>query len=281
MEIDDNNVKYMGLDDLLDASKIKLLSGWINDNQKKLVSAANEYEEHDRQLQHFMYDIVGMFRSLTKMDKEDQKRILSGSTNPGALFHNHLHVDIFGLLKGRHRVEMPVERKGRPMPDLIIDGVRADVKTVPASSKDRDQLLKDCIVTIRMMFKKEDERGQVGERGTFFVGFWSSYVAIVISLAYQKFKSHKIFGGTVLSRGKPEFAAGKVIFVLPTGKAFVNDYLAVDRSGALDMLEWIRDEALPRIREMPEIGDMVMLRSYEGFPFCVAGSDPSVYLKIR
>lgn len=281
LDIDKINVKYIVLDDLLSTGKIKRLSMWINGNQEKLVSAANEYEEYDRQLYHFMYDMIGMFRSLSRLSKEDQEWMLSGSTNPRALFHNHLHADIFGLLKGRHRVEMPVERKGRPMPDLIIDGVRADVKTVLASSKDRDQLLKDCIVTIRMMFKKEDERGQVGERGTFFVGFWSSYVAIVISLAYQKFKSHKIFGETVLSRGKPEFAAGKVIFVLPTGKAFVNDYLAVDRSGAMGMLKWIQDEGFPRIRGMPEIADMIMLRSYGGFPFCIAGTSPSFYFKIR
>ena len=281
LDIDKINVKYIVLDDLLSTGKIKRLSMWINGNQEKLVSAANEYEEYDRQLYHFMYDMIGMFRSLSRLSKEDQERMLSGSTNPRALFHNHLHADILRLLQGRYRVEVPVERIGRPMPDLMVDGISTDVKTILVNSKDRDQLLRGCIRAMRKNLKKEDRRSQVGVLGTFFVGFWSSYVATVIFLAYKKFKSHKIFNGVKLSRRTPEFSAGKVIFVLPTGKAFVNDYLAVDRSGAMGMLKWIQDEGFPRIRGMPEIADMIMLRSYGGFPFCIAGTSPSFYFKIR
>ncbi len=83
---------------------------------------------------------------------------------------------------------------------------------------------------MKKILDDELAHSQVGDKGTFFIGVWSGFVASVIFSVINKFHSNSALQKISISETIPKFEPNKIIFVLPTEVAFKNCYITMDKN---------------------------------------------------
>lgn len=199
---------------------------WIKGNKDLLLKIANEYEQYNRQTYHFMYDLVCLFKNI---ESHSELRVLLQEIRSGPeLFHNRIQAELYHFYEINNvPVELfPVLEGSLRKPDLNVDGILLDVKTILITSgADKDKFLREFVKKLRRdILDKERKKRQVGQNGSLFVAIWSNLLS---SLLYVKF--NKAGSGAYFTKSIPRVKNDQVLFVIPSFVAFDNYYLVFDR----------------------------------------------------
>ena len=282
MELDKDTIQFIELDKILDVAGLKILEEWVTKENKTLLKIANEYEQYDRQFYHFMYDIIGIAKSITKWSSQDQEVLLNETKTAIGLLHNRVHSEIFSDYKSNGTmIELfPPNTNNTKKPDLKINNIFVDVKAILLTGRYYDKLLKHFKNRLEKILEKEKENKQIGEQGTFFVTVWSGVVSSIFYTVFNKMKTNPVFAGMKIYDKVPPFEEQKVVFVLPSPNAFQNYYLVVDRKRAVRIADYIAKKGYDKIQKKDSMSYLSLINIREGCSFGVTGSMPMIMFKL-
>ncbi|QMU53781.1 MAG: hypothetical protein GKS07_01955 [Nitrosopumilus sp.] len=282
IELDKETIQFIELDDMLDASELKILEEWVTNENEILLKIANEYEQYDRQFYHFMYDIIGISKAITKWPSEDQNELLNETKTAIGLLHNRIHAEIFSDYKSNGTIIklFSLNPNNNKKPDLEINNTFVDIKAILLTGRYYHKLLKHFKNRIQKILEKEQENNQIGIQGTFFVAVWSGVVSSIFYEVFNKMKTNPIFAGIKIYDKVPPFEKQKVIFVVPSPNAFENYYLVVNRNRAVRIASYIEKEGYDKIQKKDAISYLSIINVRKGCPFGVTGSMPMIMFKL-
>lgn len=282
MELDKDTIQFIELDNILDASELKILESWISKEATTLLKIANEYEQYDRQFYHFMYDIIGIVKAITKWPSHDQDVFLNETKSAISLLHNRVHAEIFSNYKSS-KVSInlfPSKPNSTKKPDLQINNIFVDVKAILLIGRYYDKLLKHFKNRLDEIIEKEKENNQIGDQGTFFITVWSGVVSSIFYTVFNRMNSNPVFSGVKIYDAVPPFEEQKVVFVLPSDTAFQNYYLVVDRKRAVRIAEYIAKKGYSKIQKQDSMSYLALINVRKGCPFGITGSAPMIMFKL-
>lgn len=283
MELENDTIQFVELDNILNASGLKILNDWITHNHDNLLIIANEYECFNRQFYHFMYDIVGLVRAISNWDKTDQDLILNETRNAQSLLHNRVHAEIFSSYKnnGTTISLFPEKLNNSRKPDLKIENSFVDIKAIILTNRSKHQLLKQFSLRLEERIEiQETDKDQIGLSGTFFIAIWSGIISSTFYVVYNKMKNDKVFSGTKLYDTIPPFEKEKVVFVLPHPSAFESYYFIVPRKRAVRIAEFIYKKGLNKIQKSNVTAYLTLVNIRKGCSFGLTGKNPNIMFKI-
>lgn len=232
----ENGEFYAKIKKIMSKIEIDILSKLIDVKKEMLLKCANQYLQNERTKTGFLYDVIALIKSTMVLDLKNQKELIEkGALNSLQLFHNRLQAEIHQKLYMTTKIIFPKCEYGKSTPDMKINGIKIDVKTLLYSNISDDELIEKYIERFEKIL---EENKQIGTSGTFFIGIGSGYIASVIKHSYMKFKKNAILENVKLTN-QPHIEKEKVIFVLPTNTAFENEYLHIDRSCVSQIFTWI------------------------------------------
>ena len=282
MELDKETIQFIELDNILDASGLKILEEWVTNENEVLLKIANEYEQYDRQFYHFMYDIIGIAKAITKWSFQEQKELLSETKTAIGLLHNRIHSEIFSDYKSNDtEVQLfPLNPINSKKPDLKINNTLVDVKAILLTGRYYDKLLKHFKNRIQKILEKEEENNQIGSQGTFFVAVWSGVVSSIFYEVFNKMKMNPIFAGIKIYDKVPPFEEQKVVFVVPSPNAFQNYYLVVDRKRVVRIASYIEKKGYDKIQKKDSMSYLSLINVRKGCAFGITGRMPMIMFKL-
>ena len=282
MELNGETIQFIELDEILDSRGLKILEDWVTNENKVLLKIANEYEIYDRQFYHFMYDIISISKAIINWSHEDQALFLNETKSAIGLLHNRVHAEIFSDYKS-HGVNSdlyPLNPNNTKKPDLKIMNTFVDVKAILLTGRYYDKLLKHFRNRLEEILEKEKENNQIGENGTFFVTIWSGVISSIFYVVFNMMKTNSVFAGIEMYDEVPPFEEQKVVFVLPSPKAFQNYYLVVDRKRAIRIADYVAKKGYGRIQKKDSMSYLSLINVKEGCPFGVTGEMPMIMFKL-
>ena len=281
MELQNDTIQFIELDKILNASSLKLLDDWITDQQDILCKIANEYESFNRQFYHFMYDLIGIVRAISDWDKGDQKKILTETKSAQSLFHNRIHTELYSAYKSQVISLFPDKRCSLRKPDLKINNVFVDVKTIILYNKSKHKMLKQFYFRLKDKIEtQEKEKKQIDTSGTFFIGIWSGIVSSTFYVVFNKMKNDKIFQGTKMYDSIPPFEKEKVVFILPHPNAFESYYFVVPRKRAIRISSYMYKKGFDQIQKSNIFAYVTLINVRKGCPFGITGKNPNIMYNI-
>jgi len=282
MELDTDTIQLIEIDEMLDAAGLKILEDWVTKENKTLLKIANEYEQYDRQLYHFMYDIIGIAKAISKWPLQDQESFLNETKTAIGLLHNRIHSEIFSDYKSNGTVIdiFPPNPNNTKKPDLKITNTFVDIKAILLTGRYYDKLLKHFTNRLKEILEKEEKNKQIGEHGTFFVTVWSGVVSSIFYTVFNKMKTNPVFLGMEIYDKVPPFEEQKVVFVLPSPNAFQNYYLVADRKRAVRIADYIAKKGYNKIQKKDSMSYLSLINIRKGCSFGVTGSAPMIMFKL-
>jgi len=282
MELDADTIQLIEIDEILDAAGLKILEYWLTKENTTLLKIANEYEQYDRQFYHFMYDIIGIAKAISKWSLQDQESFLNETKTAIGLLHNRVHSEIFSDYKSNGIVIdlFPPNPNNTKKPDLKISNTLVDIKAILLTGRYYDKLLKHFKNRLEKILEKEEEDKQIGKQGTFFVTVWSGVVSSIFYTVFNKMKTNPVFAGMKIYDKVPPFEEQKVVFVLPSPNAFQNYYLVADRKRAVRIADYIAKKGYAKIQKKDSMSYLSLINIREGCSFGVTGSMPMIMFKL-
>jgi len=145
---------------------------WVIQNNPKLLSIGEEFEKFERQIHHFLYEIIALFKT-REITSSDHNNILNDTNQATDLIHNRLLAEIYsGYLQKGAICELYPSTNNESKPDLKISNILIDVKSILITSnkeKERKELMNDFAKKLRKdIINKENEKQQIVD-GTFFI----------------------------------------------------------------------------------------------------------------
>lgn len=180
-------------------------------------------------------------------------------------------------------IEMPV-KKDSPKPDLSIDGVIGDVKTILTGSVNDRESCSDFAHKLKKDIEEpEKERPQIGSNGVFFIAPWSGIINSIFFTYFHKMKlegKHN-FQGAEFYLDLPTLKGNQTIFVLTTLNAFSNGYLVFDTKWISGIIEDFAEQAYPTIGKFEPLSYLTFTNVRKGCPFGIQGPNPSFIFHVR
>lgn len=283
MELNNDTVQFIELDGILDSDGLKILRDWIEKEKSLLLNIANEYEQYNRQFYHFMYDVIGLAKAVSKLPSSEALQIICDTRTALTLLHNRVHAEIYSeyVKKGINPQLVPTKSGNSRKPDLQINGVFADIKAILIIGRYKEKLLKNFENKLtNEIIEKEKEKNQIGENGTFFIAVWSGVVSSIFYTVYEKMKSDKIFDGVKIYDEIPPFEENKVVFVLPNPMAFKNYYLVMDKQRVSRIADFVTRKGYDKIKKSSSMSYLTLINVRKGCPFGLTGNNPSINFKL-
>ena len=266
------------LENILSIKIIKFMQEWIEQNKLLVLKIADEYEQHERQIYHFMYDLVSIFKSI---ENHNELKPLLCEINSGLnLFHNRIQAEIYSAYK---KENIPVSlfpklENSERKPDLQVNDVILDVKTILlANTKNREKLLENFTKKLRHdILDKEKKKRQLGLNGSFFIGVWSNLTS---SILYSKF--HNRGTGAMFYQKIPAILQDQVIFVIPSYRAFENFYLVFDRKKVARLIDCLSKIGFKKFIRINNLSHVILTNIREGCSFGQMAEDLRIIFKFR
>jgi len=281
---DNGDTQFIELDAIFNEQEITILKNWINKNENELLKISNEYDANRRQFYHFLYDLVALVKALEKIPSEYHTNLIDTVNSGDKLMHNRVLAEIANTLfsSSSHIVKIePNLKTWKKNPDLIIDGIKADVKTIlTTATNDVDSLSDFAFKISKDIIEPEKEKNQLGKGGIFFISPWSP---IINSLLYVFFHKMKLEGKHSLNEIKyyndlPSIKEGQTVFVLTVHQAFKNGFLVFDT-------RWVHEDfaqqGYPMIEKYDSLSYLALTSIREGCPLGIAGIDQSLMFYVR
>ena len=255
---------FADLGGLLTPWQIDAFKGIVRDNNGSLLHAVNEYKRYGRHVEHFMYDLIVLVKYLGLPSAGQWNRLLGEITTPTTLFHNRTLLEIYHDAGRFHDVAI-VDPGGSGASDIIVGGIRADIKCIMPKFSNVEAVLDECIHRLGKIFEKEAKTPQVGKDGTFVVALWSGH-AVSRILEYTGYReSRRNFPQLSRAGSLSVFPPQSVIFVIPGVRAFESEYLVIEKNLALPLLRWCRGLKVGRHTDL-----VYRTRHHYGYRHCIA-----------
>ena len=283
MELNNNTVQFMELDGILDSKGLQILHDWIQKDKSLLLTIANEYEQHDRQFYHFMYDLIGLVKAISKLSPSEASQIMDNTRTAQTLLHDRVFAEVYleYVEKGSNPQLLPIKASSSKKPDLQINGIFADVKAILITGRYKEKLLKNFDNKLTNdILEKEKEKNQIDQNGTFFIAIWSGVVSSILYTVYNEMKNDSVFKGVKIYDEIPPFEANKVIFVLPNPTAFKNHYLVMDKQRVSRIIDYIRRKCYDKIKKYDSMSYLTLINVRKGCPFGLTGQNPAIHFKL-
>lgn len=151
-----------------------LLQTVVDGHEGRLIKLANLYQEKNRDFYSFLYDLVAMVYFTSKLP-DGFRRLLEKDElkSEGDLLHNRILVQLAGHFQKRCRIELNHRSNKAASPDLTIDNLDVEVKTIIG----RYAWTPDSVAHLSRKIKEKYNAGmrQTGD-GAVFISFWSIYM---------------------------------------------------------------------------------------------------------
>ena len=273
---------FIPLKEYFGGSEIAELRQWVNTKSDRLSKMGTEFEKHDRQTYHFLYEIIALWNSFKGVSPFEKTDLLNDTNMALNLHHNRILAEALSAYRQTHSSVMLHPARGERCPDLSVDGAFVDVKTVITTGTDKytmtDMLARKISKDIAGSMRSTS---QIGPDGTYIVGIWSSVANSVLYAALDSdviknrgfdYKVHKTI---------PPISKSKMIFSIPTDEAFQNTYVEFDQSEAVAMLDFLATSGLKKIDESETKKYLLRTNLRRGCTYGVSSDYPAIYFKVR
>lgn len=285
LKMDNGDYHFLDLSEILNDAEFCILKQWIANDGVKLIKIANEYEQNHRQFYHFMYDLISLVKALSKLPVEHHSKIIDTIDTGTKLMHNRILAEIAGTyMEEQHMVQIERGTKSSTKPDLSVDGVLADVKTILTQAKNDRESCSDFAHKLKQDIEEEEkEKNQIGPNGVFFIAPWSGIINSILYTYFHKMKQdgRHNFKGANFYDYLPKLDKNQTIFVLSTMNAFQNGYLVFDTKHVSDILEDFTEQGYPTMGRFEPLSYLVFMNVRKGCPFGIQGRRPSFIFHVR
>lgn len=283
VKLDTETWQFVALENHFNTAEISKLSDWITNENQRLLNIGTEFEQYERQIYHFLYEILSMFYAFKDISEEKQKEILDDTQTATSLYHSRILAEVLSgyTKKGAFVESYPLNDNRKP--DLKIGSILVEIKTLLITENDRHELMLEFARKLREeIIEREEEKQQVGENGSFFIGVWSGIVNSIMYTAYHDGVIDGYSKSVVQFFDRlPPLNEKKVILVIPTHDSFQNNYLVFDRDKICDVIDYLAGEGYDKIQEGKSMKYLVLNNIRKGCEFGVTGEKPMLVFKFR
>ena len=280
-KLDTDTWQFISLEKHFDQNEIQEISNWINDNNQKLLNIGTEFESYDRQIYFFLYEIIAIFFAMKTIPVKWKNQILTDVKDATSLYHGRILAEIVANYKETTCVKLH-PTFGQRVPDLQINNILVDVKTILLTGKNRHKLMIQFADRLRkVIIEDENKKSQIGDKGSFVIGIWSGIINSIIYVAYKHGIISAYDDSVKLSKHVPPLTEKKVIFVMPTTNAFQNVYITFDRDAVCNTFDYISKVGYCKIPDDEPMKYFEITNVRTGCEFGVTADNPILSFKFR
>ena len=279
-KLDTETWQFVLLEDHFNKKEIHEISNWTQSNIQKLLKIGTEFESYERQIYHFLYEILALFyalKSIPNAMKEKLKDIKIATD----LYHNRILAEIISRYSKKGAYVNLHPHRGTRIPDIEISNILIDVKTILLTGKDRKELMCKFAERLRTDIERENQKQQIGETGSFVIGVWSGIINSIIHTAYHNRVISGYDDSVRFYETLPPINAKKAILVIPGLNAFQDNYLVFDRQRICDTMDYLADNGYQKILEGESMKYLVLNNIRQGCEFGVTSDNPVLFFKFR
>jgi len=277
--LDDGNWYYVNLESILSEKLLEILQKWIKTKKSTLVRIANEYEKYDRQIYHFLYDVIALVRSIECLDESNQQIIFENTSDGNSLLHNRAQIEIFNCYKKRGEKISLFAKNDNSKPDLLINDIFTDVKSILITGTFKQQLLIKFAHKLRCdVLEKENKENQIGPDGTFFIVIWSGIINSILYTMFHKMTNDK---NNRFHEVLPKIDKKQIIFVIPSTESFKNSYLVFQRDEIEKIISTLATTEYEKIMTYDTFSYLTHTKIVKKFPYGTTGLEPMFTFKMR
>ena len=278
-KLDTETWQFISLDHF-NKNEIDEISNWTQVSIQKLLKIGTEFESYERQIYHFLYEIIAMFYAF-KSIPNDMKTKLQDINLATELYHNRILAEIIsGYGKKGAFINLHPQR-GTRIPDVEIGNILFDIKTILLTGKDRKELMREVAKRLRKDIENKNHKQQIGNTGSFVIGVWSGIINSIIYTAYSNRVISEFDDSVVYYKTLPPINEKKAILILPGSNAFQDNYLVFDRDRICDTFDYLAYDGYQKIHEEESMKYLVLHNIRQGCAFGVTSDNPALIFKFR
>ena len=273
---------FIPLVDHFDEVKIQQIAAWVHENEQKLLQIGAEFDAYEREIYHFLYEIVALFYAFRTISSNQSREILGEIRTATDLYHSRILAEIASGYSQKGASIFLHPSHGRRIPDLKIGNIQIDVKTILITEKNKKELMQKFAKKLRNdIIEKENRKQQIGNLGSFIIGVWSGVLNSIIYAAYQNHVISKYDTQVKLYDEIPPLNCKKAILVMPTLHAFQNNYLVFDRDRICDTIDYLADDGYSQIEEDKAMKYLTLTNIRRNCKLGITSDIPAMSFKIR
>ena len=281
-KIDTETQYFIPLADHFDKVKIQQIANWVHENEQKLLQIGAEFAMYEREIYHFLYEIVALFCAFRSISSNQSSEILREIRTATDLYHSRILAEIASGYSQKGASVSLHPPHGRRIPDLKIGNIQVDVKTILITEKNRKELMRKFAKKLRSdIVEKENKKQQIGNAGSFVIGVWSGVLNSIIYTAYQNQVISKYDKQVRLYDEIPPLNGKKAILVMPTLHAFQNNYLVFDRNRICNTIDYLANNGYSQIQEDEAMKYLTLTNIKKNCKFGITSDIPAISFKIR
>ena len=283
VKLDTETWQFIALENHFNNDEISKLSDWIIKENQRLLKIGTEFEQHERQIYHFLYEILATFQAFKEISEEKQKEIMDDTMTATSLYHNRILAEVLSGYSQKDAFVESYPPNDNRNPDLKIGNILVEIKTVLITGDDRKVLMCEFARKLREeIIEREEEKQQVGKNGSFFIGVWSGIVNSIMYTAYHEGVIDQYHDADVQFYDTlPPLNEKKAILVIPTHDSFQNNYLVFDRDEICNVIDYLAEDGYDKIQEGESMKYLVLNNIRKGCEFGVTGENPMLIFKFR
>ena len=234
----------------LNDSAFELLKKTIKNSNSQLLKIANEYHDSGREFYSFLYDCVSLAKYVDNLPPQFEK-LTRKFSNAGDLMHNRIHAEVANEYKILgYDIDLE-RRKNGSKPDLYLDGIFAEVKTIISTGENTPKSFSDFA---RRVKERHDDEAleQINKDGMVFICMWSHVM-------------NNIFKDYFVDRYSPQIPVlnkGKTVLTIEGKKAFSDFYAVFNSNDFSEEIEQFALSGYKRVSSFSYLGDF----RRSGFP---------------
>lgn len=301
VKLDTETWQFINLENLLNQESIQRLRNWFDREKFRLMNIGTEFEKYERQVYHFMYEIIALLRATESLPNEKRDEIINDTKTAISLYHNRILAEVYSnyLRKGAFVELFLKSKENNRNADLKISEIKVEIKSILIAVNERKPLMNESASELinerkslmkvfanklrNEIIERESEKQQIGDSGTFFIGIWSGIISSILFAVFRhgtndKFLKKKSFS---FFEEIPPLNEKKAIIVLPTLNSFQNSYLVFERDEICDIMDYLASDGYEDIQEGKSMKYLVLTNIRKGCEFGVTGKHPVLIFKFR
>lgn len=112
VKLDTETWQFISLGNLLNQESIQRLRNWFQREKSRLMNIGTEFEKYERQVYHFMYEVIALLRATESLPDEKRDEIINDTKTAISLYHNRILAEVYSdYLKKGASVELFLKSK--------------------------------------------------------------------------------------------------------------------------------------------------------------------------